>query len=99
MSTPQFATMRDALESLGQTKDEVVASLVGMGIKGTGTSCDCPLARFLRRSGFPAARVGVATAWEQDQPIGGRSVRLPNPCLAVRIAFDDYRLPQLVDVA
>ena len=49
-----------ALQSLGSDTDAVARTLRKKGIKGVRrSSCDCPIARFLKREGAISPRIGL----------------------------------------
>ena len=57
-----MSTIKEALDKLGNTTASVAAKLRELGIKGySGSSCSCPIAKYLHREGFPGVVVGTIT--------------------------------------
>lgn len=96
------ADIRASLASLGETADEMAASLRAAGITGIRENGEaCPLAVYLRREGFrdlnvtraqiedARARFGVEGRWRMDTP---------PPAEEFIGRFDDYKdWPDLAD--
>jgi hypothetical protein len=93
--------VRYTLQLLGGTSDSIAATLKEKGIKGKrGSSCNCPIANYLRKQGF----VGVSVSrWEIDAAVGEWGVdaltvttHTSNPIHFFINRFDDGNYPELV---
>lgn len=89
--------VEQAIAALGDDVNSVVKTLQEKGIRGKrGSSCDCPIARYLQACGLEEASVCATRAF--DVGMGEDGVYLLPPHVQQFIGmFDQQRFPQLED--
>lgn len=85
--------IRDRLRALGDSADEIAASLRTLGVSGsTGTTCACPLAIFIRQN---TAAVAVSVTHEHIE-LNGYILHTPSPAQVFIDEFDAKSYPELI---
>ena len=92
-----MSTLEESLQKLGDTEDSVVSNLQLMGIKGAQMSAlQCPIAKYLQRTGFPEALVSPDIAYVSHDESGPKAP-LPDSVKDFVHAFDRGDYPELFE--
>jgi hypothetical protein len=89
-------SIKDSLDKLGDTKEKIRSSLLGMGIKGyKARTRMCPVAKYLRNEGFPNAEVCGDHVCNEDDFTPTCLIAMSPIMVAFINAFDHGNYPEL----
>ena len=96
-SSDAVKKLAEALNDLGETPEQVAASLLAQGCQGTPRrACDCPLAKYLTRVHGSHVSVGATFAGIVDANGKVIPVVLPSGAYNFRVKFDQELFPELI---